>query len=208
MALAISKRPGMTLFCCTLCARSHRTRLVAAEKNIPVDVVEVNEGEYPEDLTELNPYHSLPTLVDRELALYDSGLIVEYFDERYPHPPLMPVDPVLRAKTRLMLYRIERDWYSALDTLEYGKDSDAANARQIIRDGLSVIAPLFKQTPFFMSGETTLIDCYLAPLLWRLPHYGIVLPKEAQALEDYGQRLFKRRAFQASLSADEKKLRQ
>lgn len=204
MTLALSKRPGMTLFCYALCPRCHRARLAAAEKNIAIDIVDVHEGDYPEDLLELNPYQTLPTLVDRELALYDSGLIIEYIDERYPHPPLMPVDPVARAKTRLMLYRVERDWYGALDILERGVDDTAA--RDVIRDGLVMLAPMFNQAPFFMSNELTIIDCYLAPLLWRLPYYSINLPKAAQPVLQYADRMFARKTFQSSLSAQEREL--
>ncbi len=207
MTLALSKRPGMTLFCYALCPRCHRTRLAVAEKNVTVDVIDVEDGHYPEDLLELNPYQMLPTLVDRELALYDSRLIVEYIDERFPHPPLMPIDPVARAKTRLMLYRIERDWYCTLDKLEHGNKNEAAQARQSIADGLAVLAPMFSQAPYFMSSEFTMIDCYLAPLLWRLPHYDIKLPKAAQPVVNYAERLFARAAFQASLSAQERALR-
>ncbi len=211
MTLALSKRPGMTLFCYALCPRCHRTRLAVAEKNIAIDVIDVEDGDYPEDLLELNPYQMLPTLVDRELALYDSRLIVEYIDERFPHPPLMPIDPVARAKTRLMLYRIERDWYCALDKLEHGSKSEAAQARQSITDGLAVLAPMFgsafSQAPYFMSSEFTMIDCYFAPLLWRLQHYDIKLPSEAQPVLNYAERLFSRATFQASLSVQERALR-
>ncbi|PCH61195.1 MAG: stringent starvation protein A [Gammaproteobacteria bacterium] len=207
MTLALSKRPGMTLFCYALCPRCHRTRLAVAEKNIVVDVVDVEEGNYPDDLLELNPYQMLPTLIDRELALYDSRLIIEYIDERFPHPPLMPIDPVARAKTRLMLYRIERDWYCALDKLERGNKAEMTEARHIIRDGFTVLAPMFSQAPYFMSSEFTVIDCYLAPLLWRLQHYDIVLPKTSQPILKYAERLFSRKAFQSSLSAQERELR-
>lgn len=208
MTLALSRRPGMTLFCYALCCRCHRTRLAAAEKNIAVDIVDVEDGDYPEDLLELNPYQMMPTLVDRELALYDSRLIIEYIDERFPHPPLMPIDPVARAKTRLMLYRIERDWYCAVDKLENGEPEEVAKARQEIGDGLAVLAPMFSQAPYFMSNEFTIIDCYLAPLLWRLRHYEIKLPKSALPVLKYAERLFARPAFQASLSEQERELRE
>ena len=207
MTLALSKRPGMTLFCYALCPRCHRTRLAVAEKNIVVDIVYVEDGDYPEDLLELNPYQMLPTLVDRELALYDSRLIVEYIDERYPHPPLMPIDPVARAKTRLLLYRIERDWYCALDKLERGSQAEMAAARRSICDGLAVLAPMLSQAPYFMSNEFSVVVCYLSPLLWRLQHYGIELPKTAQPVLQYAERLFARKAFQSSLTVQERELR-
>ncbi len=205
MGLALNKRPGMTLFSSVLCPRCHRTRFAAAEKNITIDVVDVEDGDFPEDLLELNPYQTLPTLLDRELALYESGLIVDYIDERYPHPPLMPIDPVARAKTRLMLYRIEHDWYGATDVLERG-NGDKKSAQDTIRDGLVVLTPIFDETPFFMSNELSIIDCYLAPLLWRLPHYNIELPKAAKPVLHYAERMFARKAFQSSLSAQEREI--
>ncbi len=206
MGLALSRHPGITLFSNTLCPRCHRTRFALAEKNVNIDIVDVEDGEFPEDLLELNPYQSLPTLLDRELALYESELIINYIDERYPHPPLMPIDPVARAKTRLMVYRIEHDWYGALDTLEKANNGDKKAACELIKDGLVVLSPIFDETPFFMANELGIIDCYLAPILWRLPHYKIELPKLTKPVLQYGERLFARKAFQQSLSAQEREL--
>ena len=116
----------MTLFSAPNDPWSHRTRIVLAEKGISIDIVSVEPGKFPEDLLDLNPYHSVPTLVDRDLVLYDSRVIIEYLDERFPHPPLMPVDPVTRAQFRLALYRIERDWYGLVQQIEH--DPDKKNA--------------------------------------------------------------------------------
>lgn len=207
MAILVSRRPVMTLFSNAACPQSHRARLVLAEKGITVEVVEVGNESFTEDLVELNPYGSVPTLVDRDLVLYNTQIILEYLDDRYPHPPLMPVDPVARARTKLYVYRMERDWYSLLDGFATGGKERAAHARKILRDGLTVIAPIFEQKPFFMSDELTLADCTLLPLLWRLPVYDVELPAEAKPLLKYAERLFARMAFKRSLSVTERELR-
>ena len=207
MAILASRRPVMTLFSNAACPQSHRVRLVLAEKGIAVDVVEVGNKDFTEDLVELNPYGSVPTLVDRDLVLYNTQIIMEYLDDRYPHPPLMPVDPVARARTKLYVYRMERDWYSLLDSLTAGTAERASHARNVLRDGLTVIAPIFDQKPFFMSDELTLADCTLLPLLWRLPAYNIELPAEAKPVLNYAERFFAGAAFKRSLSAVERELR-
>jgi RNA polymerase-associated protein len=180
---------------------------VLAEKGIAVEVVEVGDGTFAEDLVELNPYGSVPTLVDRDLVLYNTQIIMEYLDDRYPHPPLMPVDPVERARTKLYVYRMERDWYSLLDSFVTGDQEQTAQARNIIRDGLTVIAPIFEQKQFFMSDELTLADYTLLPLLWRLPLYEIELPGAAKPVLKYAERLFARTAFKRSMTAAEQELR-
>lgn len=207
MAVSAGRRAVMTLFSDKNCPYSHRARIVLAEKNITAEVVFINDNHLPEDLLELNPYNSLPTLVDRDLVLYHSRIIMEYLDERFPHPPLMPVDPVARAQSRLFLYRIERDWYSLLDGLNGQDVSKADSARVILRDGLIAVAPIFEQKPFFMSDEFTLVDCTLATLLWRLPRFGIELPAQAKPLLKYASRIFKREAFQTSLTGEERDIR-
>ncbi len=207
MAVSSSRRPVMIIYSGDLCPYSHRARLVMTEKNITAEVVAVNDGNLPEDLLGLNPYNSLPTLVDRDLVIYESRIIMEYLDERYPHPPLMPIDPIGRAQSRLFLYRIERDWYSQLDALTGTNKGKAEEARTILRDGLISIAPIFDEKPFFMSNEFSMVDCSLAPLLWRLPLYGIELPAPAKALTAYASRIFRRPGFGASLSAAERAIR-
>lgn len=197
----------MTLFSGAQCLLSHRTRIAVAEKNINVDVVTVARGCLPEDLIDLNPYNTVPTLVDRDLALYDSRIIMEYLDERYPHPPLLPVDPVSRARARLMLYRIDRDWYSLLDAIEGADGGRSVAGRKMLRDELTIIAPIFEQKPFFMSDDFTMVDCAVAPVLWRLSAWGIELPPQARSVTEYGERLFKRAGFRASLTREEKDLR-
>lgn len=207
MAVSSGRRPVMTIYSNDRCPYSHRARLVLAEKNITAEVVSINDSHLPEDLLPLNPYNSLPTLVDRDLVIYDSRIIMEYLDERYPHPPLMPIDPINRAKSRLFLYRIERDWYSLLEALTGVDQTKAEEARRILRDGLISVSPIFEEKPFFMSDEFTMVDCSLAPLLWRLPLYGIELPPQAKGLLAYANRLFKRAGFRASLSAAELTIR-
>jgi len=207
MATIATRRPVMTLYSADTCPLSHRVRIVLAEKSITADIISVNPNELPEDLIDLNPYNTAPTLVDRDLVLYDSQIIMEYLDERFPHPPLMPVDPVSRARSRIMLYRIDRDWYSFLDAINSDDPAQSEKAKKTIRDGLTVIAPIFVKKPYFMSDEFTLVDASLSPLLWRLPLYGIELPEQAKAVYQYAERLFKRDAFQASLSEFEKEIR-
>jgi RNA polymerase-associated protein len=189
---------------------SHRVRIVLAEKGVSVDVVNVTSANKPEDLADLNPYNSLPTLVDRELALYESKIMMEYLDERFPHPPLLPVYPVARAQNRLLAYRIERDWCPHVDTLLSGKSKEAAvlKSRKELRDSLITIAPIFAEKPFFMSDEFTLVDCIAAPILWRLPLMEIDLPeKQCKHMLKYMDRIFAREAFQASLSDIERDVR-
>ncbi len=207
MAVSSSRRPVMIIYSGDLCPYSHRARLVLMEKNVTVEVVSTDGQHLPEDLLALNPYNTVPTLVDRDLVVYESRIIMDYLDERYPHPPLLPIDPIGRAQSRMFLYRIERDWYSLLPDLTGTDKTKAGAARRILRDGLISISPMFEEKPFFMSNEFSMVDCSLAPLLWRLPLYGIELPPQAKALTDYTHRVFKRAAFRASLSAAERDIR-
>lgn len=206
---AVSRRSIMSLYSGPACAYSHRVRLVLAEKGINVEILDVEPGAPPpEDLADLNPYGEAPTLVDRDLALYDARVICEYLDERFPHPPLMPVDPVSRAKARLVISRIERDWYTLLDRLERGASRDGAGVRRELAEGLAASDEVFAAgTPFFLSDELTMMDCTLAPLLWRLPHYGVELPAEAEGVNRYAERLFAREGFRRSLSDVERAMR-
>jgi RNA polymerase-associated protein len=196
----------MTLFSDDTCPQSHRARIVLAEKNITFEVQSVDPAHVPEDLLDLNPYGSIPTLVDRDLVLYEPRIIMEYLDERFPHPPLMPVDPVSRARSRLLMYRIEKDWYELLPDLESRSEKKAGNARNQLKEGLKVIAPVFEQTPYFMSEDFTLVDCSMAPILWRLTSYGIAMPPKAKALQAYAERLFERDSFRSSLSEREREM--
>jgi len=202
------KRSVMTLYSGATDIHSHRVRIVLAEKGVTVDILSVNLDEPPEDLIELNPYNTVPTLVDRELVLYQANIIMEYLDERFPHPPLLPVYPVARAKCRLMVHRIEKDWYVLADTIENGKPAEADKARKELADNLIGLAPVFGNMPFFLSEEFSLVDCTIAPLLWRLPHFGIELPTQAKAIMAYGKRMFERDSFRASLTEAEREMRE
>jgi RNA polymerase-associated protein len=206
MAVIANRRSVMTLFSDATCPQSHRVRMVLAEKGITVEIVNIDPGNLPEDLIDLNPYQSVPTLIDRELVLYDPQVIMEYLDERFPHPPLMPVDPVSRARSRLALYRIEKDWYSLLAEFDKGEKA-AAKARKTLRDSLAASAEVFSAKPFFLSDEFSLVDASIAPILWRLDHYRIELPAQAKPVLQYGDRLFKRDSFKASLTEAEKEMR-
>ncbi|HUH00193.1 MAG TPA: glutathione S-transferase N-terminal domain-containing protein [Gammaproteobacteria bacterium] len=198
----------MTLFSNPTCPHSHRVRIVLAEKGISLDVVDVETTSLPEDLLDLNPYNSVPTLVDRDLVLYDSRVIAEYLDERFPHPPLMPVDPVSRARFRLALYHIERDWYSLVDDLERGDKRTANRARKNLRESMLSSAELFGLKQFFMSDEFSLVDCSIAPILWRLPRWEVDLPpSHGRNIIKYAETLFSRLSFRASLSELEQEMR-
>ncbi|MBF8755004.1 MAG: glutathione S-transferase N-terminal domain-containing protein [Pseudomonas putida] len=188
---------------------SHRVRLVLAEKGITVQIVDVDPARLPPKLVEVNPYASVPTLVDRDLALYESTVVMEYLEERYPHPPLMPVYPVARGNSRLLMHRIQRDWCALADTILDARSTEAARveARKALRESLTGVSPLFGEFPCFMSEEQSLVDCCLLPILWRLPVLGIELPRQAKPLLDYMERQFAREPFQASLSAAEREMR-
>ncbi len=206
MAAVSNKRSVMTLYSDPVNPYCHRVRLVLAEKNITYEVEDIDPLNMPEELMELNPYGTLPTLVDRDLKLYESRIIMEYLDERFPHPPLLPVDPVSRSTSRLLLFRVENDWYRQMDIILAGK-KEAAKARKELRESLISTAPVFGAKPFFMSDEFTLVDCAIAPLLWRLPILGVDIPTSAKGIHAYAKRLFERDSFSQSLSEAEREMR-
>jgi RNA polymerase-associated protein len=208
MALVANRRSVMNLFSSTTCPQSHRVRMVLAEKGITVEIIDVDNGQKPEDLIDLNPYNTVPTLVDRELVLYDPHTIVEYLDERFPHPPLMPVDPVSRARTRLALFRIEHDWYELVPALESKGEKTVSKARKTLRDSLTSSAEVFAAKPYFLSDEFTLVDASIVPILWRLMRYRIELPRQAKPVMEYAERMFNRESFQASLTEAEREMRE
>jgi RNA polymerase-associated protein len=199
----------MTLFSAPDEPASHRTRIVLAEKDVEIEIVSVTPGRFPEDLLDLNPDHTLPTLVDRDLVLYDSRIIIEYLDERFPHPPLMPVDPVSRAQFRLALHRIERDWYTLAAKLDKiaSASAEADKVRGELRDLVVQFADFVRNKPYFMSDELSLVDVTVAPILWRLPRYRIDLPKDLTPLLKYANLLFQRPAFRLALSQQEREMR-
>ena len=206
----ISKHSSMVFFSDGEDHYSQRVRMVLAEKGVAVEIINVEKNQYPEDLVALNPYNSSPTLVDRDLVLYETMIMMEYLDERFPHPPLLPVYPVARAQSRLFAHRIQKDWCGLVDTIVAGRSKETVieKARKELREGLITIAPIFTEKEFFMSDEFTLVDCCFAPILWRLPVLGISLPpKSAKPLTDYMNRMFRRESFQASLSEAEMDMR-
>ncbi len=206
MAISAARRPVMTLYSRADCALSHRVRIVLAEKGISAEIVDVDVNNPPEDLIDLNAYSSVPTLVDRDLVLYDSMIIMEYLDERFPHPPLMPVDPVSRARTRMMLHRIDNDWYNLIGDLTGADKARADKARKMMYDDFTMLAPILARKPYFMSDEFALIECSMAPILWRLPQFGVELPSQLKPLLRYADRIFSRPSFKASLSEVEQEL--
>ncbi len=208
MAVAANKRSVMTLFSDASDMYSHQVRIVLAEKGVSVEVELVDPSNLPAELKELNPYNTVPTLVDRELALYNSYIIMEYLDERFPHPPLMPVYPVVRGQSRLLMYRVETNWYSLARKIVNGSFEESEQARQALRDDLLDLGPIFAEHAYFMSEEFSLVDCYLAPLLWRLPSLGIDLSGPgAKEVKIYMNRVFERDSFLASLTEAERELR-
>lgn len=207
MASIANRRSVMVLYSDTISPASHCVRLVLGEKDINVEINYVEDGERPEALIEINPYNSVLTLIDRDLVLYDEQIIMEYLDERFPHPPLLPVDPVTRAGNRQLRFRVLKDLYSLIDDIESSDSSKVSNAQKTMKDNLTAIVPAFVHKPYFMSDEYTLVDCCMAPLLWRLPEYGVKLPASARPLEQYADRLFERDAFQSSLSEAEMEIR-
>ena len=197
----------MGLFSGNTCIRSHQVRFVLREKGITTDIQNVDGKKVPEDLIALNPYASIPTLTDRELVIYDSGVIIEYLDERYPHPPLMPVSPVDRAKIRLALVSLEADIVATAIELDAALGSRNENSlRKKLKSMLNSSLDLFSVDKYFLNDELTVIDCVLAPILWRLEYFGISLGKEHKAITDYMERVFSRETFQNSLSEDEEEM--
>ena len=206
MALFAHRRSVMALYSDATDAACHAVRFVLAEKAINVEIMDVSPDNRSEDLNQLNPYDTILTLADRDLVLYDAQIIMEYLDERFPHPPLMPVDPVSRANNRLCRYRVERDIYSVMKRLDQGRNVSVSSERKALRDHLTAIAPLFSQKKFFMSDDFTLADCFIAPVLWRLSHYRVKLPGQTRSLRSYADRIFEREAFKASLSELEREM--
>lgn len=197
----------MTLYSDPHCAQSHRVRIVLGEKDLVFNVVNVNNSDNNEDLIALNPNNTTPTFVDRNLVLYESRVIMEYLDERFPHPPLMPVDPVIRAKTRMVLYYIEKDLYGLLGDLKSSGEKKSAAAKLKLKDNLMLSLNFLQGSKFFLSDDFSIIDCSIAPILWRLPEYGIELPKSGNPILKYADRIFERHSFVENLSEQEEEIR-
>jgi RNA polymerase-associated protein len=208
MAIITNKRSVMTLYSGAIDILSHRVRIVLAEKGVSYEVINVESRGKPEDLFELNPYGNVPTLVDRELALYEPTIITEYLDERFPHPPLMPVYPVARAKARLIIYRFDREWGPLIRKIEIGKATDLRAAIKELASYVAQLVPVFHSSHYFLGDEFTLVDCCIATVLWRLPYWGISFPPtETKIINKYAERIFERDSFQASLTESEHELR-
>jgi RNA polymerase-associated protein len=203
----------MTLFSRGDDPRSHRVRIVAAAKGLEIRIVEVDPSRPPEDLIDLNPYQTVPTLVDRDLVVYDAGIICEYLDERYPHPTLASADPAARAQSRIALRRVEQEWYAVADALEPGTGADRRErerARKLLGESMLASEPLFRARPWFLSDQYSQLDAAVAPILWRLPYWDVdtrALAAAAPSLERYAMKLFARPAFQRSLSTAEQLMR-
>lgn len=197
----------MTLYSGTTCLFSHRCRIVLYEKGMDFQIVDVDLYNMPEDLAVMNPYNRVPVLVERDLILYEANIINEYIDDRFPHPQLIPADPVMRARARLFLFRFELELFSQIDAIEQGSQKTADKARAVIRDNLTQIAPVFAKQRYMLGEEFSMLDVAIAPLLWRLDYYGIQLGKQAAPLMKYAERLFSRPAFIEALTAPERVMR-
>ena len=208
MAASPRIRNALTLFSSPDCVVCHRVRLVLAAKGVSYELVPVDTANPPEDLLDLNPYHSVPTLVDRDLVLYAASVVSEYLDERYPHPPLMPVDPLSRARLRLAMLTVEREWVPQVQAIQTGSRAGAEAGRKRLQELLIGSLPVFRAARFFLNSEMSLADCAVAPIVFRLPALGVVLPKEAKVIEDYGLRIFRNPGFLRSLTPEEKLLRE
>jgi len=205
----VTKRSSMTFFSDGQSHYSHRVRIVLAEKGVAVDIIDVDPTNKPAELADHNPYNDLPTLVDRDLVLYEADIMMEYLDERFPHPPLLPVYPVARAQSRLMMYRIKTDWSRLADLiLAAPASSKAEEYRKELKESLIATSPIFAEKPYFMSDEFTIVDCCVSALLWRLPLLGIDLNvAQAKPIQKYMERIFERESFKASLSEVESEMR-
>ena len=190
----------MTLYSDPECLLCHRVRFVAQEKNIPLLIENSIDKPWPEEVAAANPYGNSPTLVNRDLILFNSDIIIDYFNDRFLQPMLLPSDPEGRARTKLLLHRIDQEWYPLWQTLSESSKQKSNQARKTLIEDLTVLSPVFEQHRFFMNDEFSILDCYLAPLLWRLFSLSIKLPSKAWAVEQYAERIFARPAFQASLS--------
>lgn len=206
MAQTARSRTVLTLYTTADDVQCHRARLVLAAKAVACDRVLVDPSKPPQDLIDLNPYASTPTLVERDLTLFDTSVVCEYLDERYPHPPLMPIDPLSRARLRVTSVRIEKDWLSEIEIIRAGGRA-ADRARKRLREHLLTSVPLFKASKFFLNPEMSLVDCIVAPVVWRLPWLGVDLGREGKPVMDYGERLFKSPGFVRSMTDQERAMR-
>lgn len=197
----------MTLYSGTTDPYSHRCRFVLFEKGMDFQVIDVDVFNKPEDLAVVNPYNRVPVLVERDLILYEANIINEYIDERFPHPQLMPADPVMRARARLFLHRFEQELFCHIPALEGGVAKTADKARQAVKENLTQIAPVFIKQKYMLGDEFSMLDVAIAPLLWRLEHYGIQLDKDCAPLMKYAERLFSRPAYSEAMTPSEKAMR-
>jgi len=201
-------RTKLTLFSSPDHVTCHRVRLILSAKGVSYDLVVVDPLFPPEDLADLNPDLTLPTLAERELVLYTTGALTEYLDERYPHPTLLPIDPISRARIRLAIWRIENEWVPPVLAIQTGTKPEAAAARKRLSELLTATIPLFKASKFLLNPEISLADCALAPIIWRLPMLGVELPRDNKAIIDYGNRIFRSPGFARSLTAQEREMRE
>lgn len=198
------RKAAITLYSDPMGVDSHRVRILMEEKDIVATMVNVESKNPPEELLQINPYGSVPTLIDRDLMVHDGSIIMEYLDERYPHPPMMPIDAVSRARVRLFMRQVVSEWYPLVKQIRY--EDDAAlrlECQKTLRDRIVQLKPAFAHQPYFMNDDYSLLDMTIAPVLWRLPYLEIELPKHAKPIRDYMDKVFARPAFQRSLTEQE-----
>ena len=208
--VSLSNRTSMALFSDPLDHYSHRVRIVMSEKGVTSEIIDTDSNNLSSEILEVSPYAELPILVDRDVCLYDSIILMEYLDERFPHPPLLPVYPVSRAHIRLFIQRIQKDWCEIFDSLLAGApEAKAKKMRTELKSQIIGMSPILKEKNYFMSDEFSLIDCCIAPILWRLPLIGIELQKDTKTkpIYEYMQRVFTKTCFLDSLSELEKDIR-
>ena len=207
MAVSPRMRNALTLFSSVDDVLCHRVRLVLAAKGVTYDLIPVDPQNPPEDLIDLNPFHSVPTLVERDLVLYAASVVGEYLDERYPHPPLHGLALNEVQRLRLAMLRIEHEWVPHVQAIQLGNKQQADAGRKRLKELLTAAVPVFKASKFYLNHEMSLADCAMAPIIWRLPSLDIPLPKDGKAIEDYGNRIFRNPGFVRSLTEKEKTLR-
>lgn len=207
MVSIVNKKNVMTLFSGPNCLYGHACRIVIQEKDVECESEVVDPEGDAEGIAELNPYGETPILVDRDLVLYGAAVISEYLDERLPHPPLMPIDPVGRARARLMILRLQRDWLDEFNDIAIREAKPTNDAKKRLWEGLTAVSPIFGNQHHMLGSEFSLVDCFMAPLLWRLPSFGVKLPRQARPVLDYAERLFARPAFVSSLTEEEQQQR-
>lgn len=186
---------------------SHVVKIVLAEKCLDFEEQLIQDN--IKTLKKLNPYCYTPTFIDRDLVLYKAEIITEYIDERFPHPPLMPVNPILKGKTRLLIYRINKDWFKTLNyilNLKYDLSDNLETYKKNLLSQIEGAKLLFKEMPYFLSENFSLIDCWISTLLWYLQEIDKDFIEKEKLIYDYSRKIFARNSFQKVLNKKPKQI--